>query len=256
MKAILPLLAMMILTAFVLGSAVFPSTVYIEKEAPAQEKFLLLPKQSSSMIKVPAVDESGKGVVTEILVELKPGSGKTLSDIENTFSFIDTQNSIRTAKEVAQNLTGIDLSQYDLIYTISTDASIVEGPSAGAAITIATIAALEGRELNPEVMITGKIFPDSTIGKVGQVLEKAKAAKQNSAKLFLVPKTGIPYQEYEYQKEISCETISGSELCETHYVKKPMETVQGIEIIEVSTIKEALEYFTSAPSSQEVQKLL
>ena len=61
------------------------------------------------------------------------------------------------------------------------------GPSAGAALTIATIAALKHDSIRSDVVITGTINADGTIGQIGGVLEKAQAAKDIGAKLFLVP---------------------------------------------------------------------
>ena len=241
---VIPLFCIAVLAAFLLGGMAFPRTVYIKEE---QKPLKLLPSEQafSSQIKVPAVDDSGNGVVTEVGVNIEPGSGRTLASIENILFFVDTQDSIRTARAVAGNLTGVDLSQHDLIYTIKANASVIEGPSAGAALTIATIAALEGKRLNPEVMITGTISPDGKIGPVGQVTEKAAAARENGAQLFLIPRRGgFPVQSFEYERVTECRDLEGVEFCETRYVRKEKKGGSpGIEVKEVSTIQEALGYF-------------
>ena len=85
---------------------------------------------------VPAVDNEGKGVATNIVVGIMPGTGRTLTDIDTLLFWVDTQNSIRTAKQVASNITGVDLDKYDLIFDVETDASLIGGPSAGATFTI------------------------------------------------------------------------------------------------------------------------
>ncbi len=198
---------------------------------------------SYASIMVPAVDENGEGLTTVLNVQIVPGSGKILANIDRLLFWTDTQNSIRTSTKVASNTTGINLSKYDIIYTIETEATAVEGPSAGAALTIATIAALDGKRLNPKVTITGAINHDGTIGPVGEILPKAKAAKEAGAKLFLVPL--LHSKEVTYKTKKYCEQIGISQICTTE--KIPVEVnisdEAGIEVIEVRTVKEALNYF-------------
>jgi uncharacterized protein len=192
---------------------------------------------------IPAVDESGNGVTTLLSVQAKPGSGKVLIDVNNLFFFVDTQNSIRTAREVAQNVSGIDLSKVDLIYSVDANVSAVEGPSAGAALTIATIAAVENKTPNPHVVISGTINPDGTIGPIGGVLEKAKAAKEAGATSFLVPDGQGTSTTYQPQQ--NCKTIGPITYCTNEYKgsKTDISSAAGITIKEVSTINDALSYF-------------
>ncbi len=192
---------------------------------------------------LPAVSSQGKGVVTPLIVEVKPGDGKVLVNINQLLFWVDTQQSIQIAKRVAEKYTKIDLSKYDLIYTIETNASLVEGPSAGAAITIATIAALLNKSLNKSVMITGTINPDGSIGPVGGIMAKASAAKDIGAKLFLVPKGQGTYINYVPVKQ--CEQIGFMTYCVIEYKPKRVTISKevGIEVKEVSNIEEALKYF-------------
>jgi uncharacterized protein len=194
-------------------------------------------------IYVPAVDSEGKGVATVLKVGIKPGSGKVLVDINNILFWLDTQQSIQTAKKVAQEITKADLSKFDLIYSLDINATVVEGPSAGAAISIATIAAIEGKDLNNKVMITGTINPDGSIGAVGGIIPKAQAAKEVGANTFLVP-SGQGTQ-VSYLPEEKCEQIGYFTFCTTTY-KKKVENVGksvGIEVVEVRNIREAMKYF-------------
>jgi uncharacterized protein len=194
-------------------------------------------------IYVPAVDSEGKGVATVLKVGIKPGSGKVLVDINNILFWLDTQQSIQTAKKVAHEITKADLSKFDLIYSLDINATVVEGPSAGAAISIATIAAIEGKDLNNKVMITGTINPDGSIGAVGGIIPKAQAAKEVGANTFLVP-VGQGTQ-VSYLPEEKCEQIGYFTFCTTTY-KKKVENVGksvGIEVVEVRNIREAMKYF-------------
>jgi uncharacterized protein len=157
--------------------------------------------------------------------------------------WIDTQYSIQIAKKVAENITKINVSSVDLIYAIETNASLIEGPSAGAALTVATIAALENKTINQSVMITGTINPDGSIGEVGAVAEKAKASKDVGATLFLVPKG--QGTEINYKPVQKCEKIGPITYCTVTYTTEKIDISKsiGIEVKEVSTIEEALKYF-------------
>jgi uncharacterized protein len=192
---------------------------------------------------VPAVDNEGNGVATQLKVEIKPGTGKVLVDVNQLLFWVDTQYSIRTAQRVAQNITGADISNIDLIYSIDTNASVIEGPSAGAALTIATIAALENKTLNDTVMITGTINPDGTVGPVGAIFAKAKASKDIGAKLFLVPEgQGV---QTNYKPVQKCENIGLVTFCTTDYKTEKVDISKdaGITVKEVSRIEDTLKYF-------------
>jgi uncharacterized protein len=198
---------------------------------------------STVSLNVPAVDNEGNGVVVNLKVEAKPGQGRVLTDINNLFFWIDTQNSIRIAQRVAQNITKTDLAEVDLIYEVQTNASLIEGPSAGAALTVATVATLQNKAVDPEVMITGTVNPDGTIGPVGGIVEKAKAAKEIGAKLFLVPKDQSVQKIYTPVEK--CDKIGPVEYCTTQYKSEKINVTSsaGIEVKEVNTIEEALKYF-------------
>jgi len=199
-------------------------------------------------ISVPAIDTEGRGVIGRFGVEAIPGEGKTLANIDNLLYFVDTQFSIQTAKEVAANITGIDISEYNIIYEIDADASnisgrVVEGPSAGAALTIATIAALENRQLNPDIMITGSINPDGSIGRVGGLEGKMEAARSVGAKVLLVPQGQGLTPSFKVESE--CEKVGSFKVCRTEYKSQPSISNDGFGLIvrEVSDISEALNYF-------------
>jgi uncharacterized protein len=194
-------------------------------------------------LNVPAVDNDGNGIVTIIKVEAKPGSGRTLVDINGILFFVDTQNSIQIAKVVAANLTHARLSDIDLIYSIQTNASVIEGPSAGAALTILTTAALEGKQLTHNVMITGTVNLDGSIGPVGGITAKANAAKDVGATLFLVPQG--QGSQTTYTPVQKCEQIGVITYCTTEYKASMIDVSKdlGIQVKEVRNIEDALPYF-------------
>jgi len=200
-----------------------------------------------SEISVPGVDQKGNGVIGKFDVESMAGDGKIFTNIDHLLFFVDTQYSMQTARSVASNVTGIDLSNYNLVYDIDSGSGsatqVIEGPSAGAAITIATIAALQNLSLSDEVMITGSINKDGTIGRIGGIEAKAKAAKLAGAKVFLVPEgQGIGKA---YKIESRCEEVKNFKVCRTKYVPEATigNTRDGLIIKEVGNVTEALKYF-------------
>lgn len=205
--------------------------------------FLSIDNVTIVSMKVPAVDDKGNGLATSLIVEAMPGTGRTLVDIDNLLFWADTQQSIRTARRVAANLTGLNVNKYDLIYNIHANATVIGGESAGAAITIATIAALQRKEVNNSVMITGTINHDGSIGPVSEILSKAKASRQSGATLFLVPL--LQSRDVVYETSQHCEKFGPTEICTVEQVPKKISVTEQaeIEVKEVSSVQDALRYF-------------
>jgi len=236
----------LLLIGIIIGFSIGYFTFYESKKNIPSPLIITPPSNQiyyQTKVNLVAVDQNGNGVITPLIVEIKPGNGKALTNVDKLLFWVDTQQSIQIAKAVAENVTGINASNYDLTYTIESNASLIGGPSAGAALTIATVAALEKKTLKSDVMITGTINPDGTIGEVGGVLEKAKAAKEEGAKLFLVP-SGQGQQTYLQPVE-NCVRKLGFIFCETTYKQITVNIGKdvGISVIEVKNINDALKYF-------------
>ncbi len=169
-----------------------------------------------------------RGAVANLVVELHNGTGRVFV-YTNPLTQIDTQASARLAKEVACSTLEVDCSKYDFFYIITSDSEIIGGPSAGATMTVATMALLQNVSLRHGVYMTGTINPAGSIGPVGEVFKKAEAAYGIGAKVFLVPRgESVVYGE------------NGSEINLVDSAEKSW----GMSIYEVDDIKEAYEYFT------------
>lgn len=203
----------------------------------------------TASIIVPAVDQDGRGVSTIIEVTAAPGTGRSLLNVNNLLFMADTQASIRTSKDIARAITGKNTSSYDLIYTITANATVIEGPSAGAALAAATTAAIMRIDLNRSIMVTGTANSQGQVGPVGGVLEKAKAAKSIGAELFLVPLTQS--RQVIYHTENVCRQVGFTQICglETRSSSVDIAESAGIKIIEVSTVAEVMEYFEPSKTS-------
>lgn len=191
---------------------------------------------------LPAVDSEGNGVVGILSTSVKSGTGKILVDASKVLNFPDTQLSARTAVLAAANYKKVTLDSVDVVYTIDVNASIIEGPSAGSAMAVSVLLALENRT-SDGIAMTGTINPDGSIGKIGAVYEKALAAKENGATLFLVP-VGQSLTDITNRTRV-CETRGGYQVCKINYNTKAINIGEELNMTvrEVANIGDAYQYF-------------
>ncbi len=197
---------------------------------------------SSNIVAVSSYDNSGVLGFAEI--EIHPGKGRILLNT-NPFVEPDTQQSAEIAAGVASAFTEKNLSDRDIILSFNITGELVGGPSAGASITAAMIAAIENRPVNKSIAVTGTIEPDSSIGQVGGILEKAQAAADLGIELFLVPEGQGTVTYYEMQTEER--RIGGFVYQRVYYVPRSVDlnnyTMQWeMTAKEVSSISELVEY--------------
>jgi len=141
--------------------------------------------QQDSM-KIFAVTTEGTGLSADLAVTTEPGTGRVWSSVTPLVG-TTTQSAERTAIEAAIIYVP-EAKQFDYKFDIKSDASVVEGPSAGAAMTLLVVSMLRNRHVPTNVSVTGTISSDGSIGPVGGVFEKAQEAGNQGIKLFLVPK--------------------------------------------------------------------
>jgi uncharacterized protein len=190
-----------------------------------------------------------QGTVLKIMVDVRDGTGLVLVNTALPTG-VDFQTSARTAVSVSHQITGLDLSKKDVIFSISAgnnqDLQAVDGGSAGGAMTVLLVSDLLGKNLNNQVLMTGTIQADGTVGPIGAAAEQADAAGQYGAKIFLVPQgQGImPVQSCTQTKQgpfiyQNCTTEEKS-------LSPEMESKYGMKVIEINTIQDALKYFNSS----------
>lgn len=191
---------------------------------------------------LPAIDSEGNGVVGILSTSIKPGTGKILVDTSKVLNYPDTQLSARIATEAAGNYKKVNLGNIDVTYTIDVNASIVEGPSAGASMAVSVLLALENKTSN-DIAITGTVNADGSIGAIGAVYEKAAAAKQNGAHIFLVP-VGQSTTDISNRTR-ACEMRGRTQICRIKYNSRTANIGESLNmtIYEVANIGEAYDYF-------------
>ena len=129
------------------------------------------------------------GALINVSSEVAPGRGRVLVNTTPLMGEV-FQDAAITAAYVAQERTGRNLSRSDVIVSIVADDQVpaVDGGSAGALMTLLTIAALQGWQPRSDMTLTGTIDQDGNVGAIGGVVEKATAAKEEGKTLFLLPR--------------------------------------------------------------------
>ncbi|MCX8161740.1 MAG: hypothetical protein N3E44_01940 [Candidatus Bathyarchaeota archaeon] len=183
-----------------------------------------------------------EGVILEVKVDLRAGRGDIYVNTNPRIG-IDLQSSVRTAVEVSGRLVGVNVSRYDYVIYVrgEREVEVVDGPSAGLAITLAMISALEDRRIPSDVYMTGTINPDGSIGQVGGVLAKALAAAKRGAKLFLVPPGQSKDIVWEVREErtfiFTIRYLVPRQVNIESYLK---DRGYNVKVVEVSSIEQAL----------------
>jgi len=221
---------------------IFVAGVLLGTKFAPRAKEIYRESEESVTIKVPAINSSGEGVMTELTAVLKRGNGQILVNVNDVIAGYELQLSARNAVHAVQNITGINMMNYDVSYSIKTDASLIEGSSASAAMAVAVLSLLQKKPLDPKVTITGAIETDGRIAGVGMVEKKAEAAKRANMSLLLVPLgQGRVIEQTEEQRCVS----NGYDYCEVRYMPKIVKRGFGIMVKEVANLNDAIREFTS-----------
>ncbi|MBR9699310.1 hypothetical protein GOV09_02550 [Candidatus Woesearchaeota archaeon] len=205
---------------------------------------LIIPLVAAQEGKVPLlavrqIDGGLEGSSAELFLEIKEGTGRVFVD---TFplSELDTQISIRFAKEIACDFLDEDCDDKDFIYTIRADTPIIGGPSAGAAATMLTVAVLTDSSYREDVGLTGTINSGGLIGFVGGVKEKIEASADTGLKTVLIPQG--ENTKINKSDNNSIDIIEFGEGL-------------GVEVIEVIDLNDALRIFTGKEFRQDDEEI-
>lgn len=109
-----------------------------------------------------------------------------------TIKFNDTAGSMAkdfvfNAASVIRRITDKDIKDYDIHVNV-VGGGRIDGPSAGAAITVSIISALLNKPMRQDVAITGEISLRGEVKPVGGIFEKIYGARRKGIKLVIIPK--------------------------------------------------------------------
>ncbi|MFW6022855.1 MAG: Lon family ATP-dependent protease [Bacillota bacterium] len=131
------------------------------------------------------------GTVIEIEAVAFPAEKKGHGTIRfNESAGSMTKDSLFNAAVVVRKITGKRISDYDLHVNI-VGGGKVDGPSAGIAIMLAIISAVEKIPLRQDIAVTGEVSIQGSVKPVGGTREKIHAAEQAGIKNILIPHDNI-----------------------------------------------------------------
>ncbi|BAH08496.1 hypothetical protein CKR_3445 [Clostridium kluyveri NBRC 12016] len=119
------------------------------------------------------------------------------------------KDSVFNAASVIRKITDKDISDYDIHVNIIGGGRI-DGPSAGAAITVCIISSLLNKPLKQDIAITGEISLRGNIKPVGGIFEKTYGAKRNGIKTMVIPIENLKEVPTDI-KDIKVEPVSNIE---------------------------------------------
>lgn len=184
--------------------------------------------------------EEGSYLNAQVIVT--NGTGHVFVDT-NPFTQVDLQGSARIAAMVASDVLGINEKSYDFYYIIEIDSPVIGGPSAGGALTVATIAAIKNWTIMPKVAMTGMIDPDETIGPVGGIPFKLRAAADKGVTVFLVPQGQLVMNITKFNVTMRNSSVTHNVSEETVDIGK-LGNELNVTVKEVGTIQDAVLEFT------------
>ena len=191
-------------------------------------------------LKVFAITEDGSALTADISLEIVKGSGKIWTSVRPLVG-TSTQTTERIAVDVARRYSG-EIDKFDYLFDINSEASLVEGPSAGAAMALLVVSMLQDKQIPQNVGLTGTITKNGEIGNVGGVFEKSKEAARVGIKLLMIPQS-------EAQQIIK----EGSSVRSINLSAYALEQ-WGMKVVEVATIDDALKYAFTEIGAIDVNK--
>lgn len=180
---------------------------------------------------IPAVDYEvghvyGLGVSGYIgsTIEIEATVFKAKNEGKGYVRFNDTagsmaKDSVFNAATVIRKHTNKDIGNYDVHVNVIGGGNI-DGPSAGAAITMCIISALEDKPIRQDIAITGEISLRGKVKPVGGIIEKIYGAKRKGISTVILPKDNL--------KEVPKET-GNIEIKAVEDVEELIKIVFGVE---------------------------
>ncbi|HEV8353208.1 MAG TPA: Lon family ATP-dependent protease [bacterium] len=96
------------------------------------------------------------------------------------------KDSVFNAASVIRKIAGIDVANYDVHVNVIGGGQI-DGPSAGVAVVLAMLSALQRRPVRQDVAVTGEVSIQGKIKQVGGIPEKITGARQAGMRKIIIP---------------------------------------------------------------------
>ncbi|HUR24933.1 MAG TPA: S16 family serine protease [Candidatus Thermoplasmatota archaeon] len=181
-----------------------------------------------------------QGIAYTATIQVVPGSGIVYVATEPATE-TDTQASATTAALVAAREAGVQFDDYDYFVHFTSNADLVGGPSAGAAMALAIYVALwndahpsDTKALDPDVAMTGTIEEDGRVGQIGGAAAKAQAVTDSGHEVYVYPHGQTETVQRGFGWRARYSDVSLDSTCEQ----------LKLECIEVATLTELIEVAT------------
>jgi ATP-dependent Lon protease len=127
------------------------------------------------------------GSVIEIEATAFPAGQKRRGTIRfNETAGTMAKDSVFNAASVIRKIAGIDVANHDVHVNVIGGGQI-DGPSAGVAVVLAMLSALQRRPLRQDVAVTGEVSIQGKIKQVGGIPEKIYGARQAAMRKIIIP---------------------------------------------------------------------
>lgn len=116
----------------------------------------------------------------------------------------------------------------------------IDGPSAGGVMCLAVLQALDGKPMPADFAMTGTIMPDGTIGQVGGVALKIRAAIANGVKRICIP----AFCRFERQDDGRYVDLfrlgdeAGVQICPVRSIEEVYRLVNGVDLVRPTGLTE------------------
>lgn len=136
------------------------------------------------------------------------------------------KDSVFNAASVIRKVAGIDVGSYDIHVNVI-GGGLIDGPSAGLAVVLAMLSAIQKKPVRQDVAVTGEVSIQGRVKQVGGIPEKLYGARQAGMRKVLVPE--------ENRNDIPA-------------------AVRGLEVVAVGTVEEALPHLFARTRSGDGRK--
>jgi ATP-dependent Lon protease len=96
------------------------------------------------------------------------------------------KDSVFNAASVLRRIAAIDVSNYDLHVNVI-GGGLIDGPSAGLAVLMAMMSAIQRRPLRQDVAMTGEVSIQGKVRQVGGIPEKLYGARHAGMRKVIIP---------------------------------------------------------------------
>jgi ATP-dependent Lon protease len=152
---------------------------------------------ASTPVKASSVAEVGKvfalgvtayvGSVIEIEATAFPVGKRQRGAIRfNETAGTMAKDSVFNAASVIRKVTGVDVGNYDIHVNVI-GGGLIDGPSAGLAVVVAMLSAVQRQAVRQDVAMTGEVSIQGKIKQVGGIPEKIYGARQAGMRKVIIP---------------------------------------------------------------------